>query len=91
MTSLNYTSSLLPTELIEKQQCSGSEEAVQQRVQKLLNDWQGLTDKSADKSNRLKEANRQRQYTAAVKDLEFWLGEVVSSCFKRIFIIKFSA
>ena len=49
---------------------------MQERVQKLLGDWQGLTNKSSDKGDRLKEANRQRQYTAAVKDLEFWLGEV---------------
>ena len=46
------------------------------RIQKLLQEWEYLTTKSSEKSEKLKEANRQRQYTAAVKDLEFWLGEV---------------
>ncbi|ESO09912.1 hypothetical protein HELRODRAFT_156368 [Helobdella robusta] len=62
--------------LIEKDQCAGSEDAVRERVHKLLGDWQFLTGKSGEKGDKLKEANRQRMYTAAVKDLEFWLGEV---------------
>ena len=64
------------TELVEGQQCSGSEDAVQQRIAKLVEEWEFLTSKSKSKSEKLQEANRQRQYTAAVKDLEFWLGEV---------------
>ncbi len=66
----------LPSELIVKQQCSGTETAVQERIGKLAQEWESLTCKSSDKSEKLKEANRQRMYTAAVKDLEFWLGEV---------------
>ena len=49
---------------------------MEDRIAKLANEWEMLTAKSADKSEKLKEANRQRMYTAAVKDLEFWLGEV---------------
>ncbi len=63
-------------ELIDNQQCSGSESAVNERIQKLAAEWETLTSKSQEKSEKLKEANRQRMYTAAVKDLEFWLGEV---------------
>jgi len=61
---------------VEGQQCGGSEDAVQQRIAKLVEEWEFLTSKSKSKSQKLQEANRQRQYTAAVKDLEFWLGEV---------------
>ena len=66
----------LIAELVEGQQCGGSEDAVQQRIAKLVEEWEFLTSKSKSKSEKLQEANRQRQYTAAVKDLEFWLGEV---------------
>ena len=67
---------LVLTELIDNQQCAGSEKAVDERVQKLMTEWDTLTVKSSEKSKKLQEANRQRMYTAAVKDLEFWLGEV---------------
>lgn len=63
-------------ELIDQHQCAGSEDAVQHRIDKLVEEWEYLTSKSSEKSEKLKEANRQRMYTAAVKDLEFWLGEV---------------
>jgi spectrin alpha len=64
------------TELIDNQQCAGSEDAVRERNRKLVEDWEYLTSKSSEKREKLEEANRQRMYTAAVKDLEFWLGEV---------------
>ena len=67
-------------ELIDKEQCGGSEGAVQERINKLLDEWTYLTRKSSEKGDKLKEANRQRMYTAAVKDLEFWLGEVCCCC-----------
>ncbi len=66
------------SELVTAQQCGGGEDAVNQRIQKLVEEWTFLTEKSGEKSDKLKEANRQRMYTAAVKDLEFWLGEVGS-------------
>lgn len=62
--------------LIDKEQCVGSEDAVRERLNKLMDEWTYLTRKSSEKGDKLKEANRQRMYTAAVKDLEFWLGEV---------------
>lgn len=37
-----------------------------------------MTQKTTEKSLKLKEANKQRTYIAAVKDLDFWLGEVES-------------
>ena len=49
---------------------------MQERIRKLLQEWEYLTTKSQEKREKLEEANRQRMYTAAVKDLEFWLGEV---------------
>ena len=62
--------------MIDKKQCAGGEEAVNERISKLAKEWEFLTVKSSEKSEKLQEANRQRMYTAAVKDLEFWLGEM---------------
>lgn len=64
--------------LIDKHQCAGSEEAVQTRLGSIADQWEYLTHKTAEKSMKLKEANKQRTYIAAVKDLDFWLGEVES-------------
>ncbi|XP_066141929.1 spectrin alpha chain isoform X1 [Euwallacea fornicatus] len=64
--------------LIDKKQCAGSEEAVRKRLESIANQWEFLTQKTVEKSMKLKEANKQRTYIAAVKDLDFWLGEVES-------------
>lgn len=64
--------------LIDKRQCAGSEEAVQARLASIADQWEYLTQKTTEKSLKLKEANKQRTYIAAVKDLDFWLGEVES-------------
>lgn len=64
--------------LIDKNQCSGSEDAVQKRLTQIADRWEYLTQKTTEKSLKLKEANKQRTYIAAVKDLDFWLGEVES-------------
>jgi len=64
--------------LIDKHQCAGSEEAVQSRLGSIADQWEYLTQKTTEKSLKLKEANKQRTYIAAVKDLDFWLGEVES-------------
>jgi len=64
--------------LIEKKQCAGSEEAVGRRLDSIAQQWETLTTKTSEKSLKLKEANKQRTYIAAVKDLDFWLGEVES-------------
>src|SRR6201999_1473488 len=57
--------------LIEKRHCAGSEEAVSQRLDSIAHQWEVLTMKSSEKSMKLKEANKQRTYIAAVKDLDF--------------------
>lgn len=64
--------------LIDKRQCAGSEEAVRRRLESIADQWEFLTQKTTEKSMKLKEANKQRTYIAAVKDLDFWLGEVES-------------
>ncbi|EZA49654.1 hypothetical protein DMN91_005852 [Ooceraea biroi] len=64
--------------LIDKHQCAGSEDAVQKRLASIADQWEYLTQKTTEKSMKLKEANKQRTYIAAVKDLDFWLGEVES-------------
>ncbi|KAK7794241.1 hypothetical protein R5R35_012555 [Gryllus longicercus] len=64
--------------LIDKHQCAGSEEAVQARLESIAEQWEFLTQKTTEKTVKLKEANKQRTYIAAVKDLDFWLGEVES-------------
>lgn len=64
--------------LIERQKCAGSEEAVVHRLSSISEQWSVLTHKTSEKSMKLKEANRQRTFIAAVKDLDFWLGEVES-------------
>jgi len=64
------------TALIDQRQCAGSEPAVQARLESLAEQWETLVQKSAEKSDKLKEASRQQTYNAGVKDIEFWLGEV---------------
>merc|ERR1719317_1638217 len=64
--------------LIDREKCSGSDEAVKTRLESIVEQWEVLTQKISEKSMKLKEANRQRTFIAAVKDLDFWLGEVES-------------
>uniref|UniRef100_A0A673XHZ2 Spectrin alpha, non-erythrocytic 1 n=1 Tax=Salmo trutta TaxID=8032 RepID=A0A673XHZ2_SALTR len=54
--------------LIHRGACSGSEDAVKQ--------WQFLVNKSAEKSQKLKEANKQQNFNTGIKDFDFWLSEV---------------
>ncbi|CAE1318323.1 SPTA [Acanthosepion pharaonis] len=62
--------------LIERRQCAGSEDAVKARLESLSSQWESLVSKSTEKSEKLKEANKQQSYNAGVKDIDFWLGEV---------------
>ena len=64
--------------LIEQRKCAGSEDAVQQRLTSIAEQWTHLSQKTTEKSLKLKEANKQRTFNAAVKDIDFWLGEVES-------------
>lgn len=51
---------------------------VKARIASITEQWEFLTQKTTEKTLKLKEANKQRTYVAAVKDLDFWLGEVES-------------
>uniref|UniRef100_A0AAF5PJZ7 Spectrin alpha chain n=2 Tax=Wuchereria bancrofti TaxID=6293 RepID=A0AAF5PJZ7_WUCBA len=64
--------------LIDSSKCAGGEDAVSQRLKALNDQWELLVKTTSEKSCRLKEANKQKSFMAAVKDLEFWLGEVES-------------
>ena len=61
-------------DLVDKDQCPDSDHTVQ--VQNLVKESESLASHSSEYIEKLKEANKHKQYTAAVKDLEFWLAEV---------------
>ena len=62
--------------LLDGHKCgAGNESAVRDRLQYITEQWNVLIEKTAEKTIRLKEANRRRDYNAAVKDLDFWLTE----------------
>jgi hypothetical protein len=67
--------------LITASKCSGGEDAVSHRLRALNDQWDTLVKTSTEKSHRLKEANKQKTFMASVKDLEFWLGEVITRYF----------
>ncbi|KAK0146701.1 Spectrin alpha chain, non-erythrocytic 1 [Merluccius polli] len=62
--------------LIQRGACSGSEDAVKVRLHALDEQWQFLVNKSAEKSQKLKEANKQQNFNTGIKDFDFWLSEV---------------
>ena len=71
-------SSCVFVDLLDKGRATGSETAVEQRLKAVAEQWELLTQKTSEKTFKLKEANKQRSFNAAVKDLDFWLGEVKS-------------
>lgn len=42
----------------------------------MADQWQFLVQKSAEKSQKLKEANKQQNFNTGIKDFDFWLSEV---------------
>jgi len=64
--------------LIESKQCGETENAVLERLNTIDKQYQNLTTVTSEKSFVLKEASQLRSYNAAVKDIDFWLGEVES-------------
>lgn len=48
----------------------------QARLSTLEEQWQFLVNKSAEKSQKLKEANKQQNFNTGIKDFDFWLSEV---------------
>lgn len=53
----------------------------------MADQWQFLVQKSAEKSQKLKEANKQQNFNTGIKDFDFWLSEVTPrgfpSCHQR--------
>ena len=45
-------------------------------IERLEEKWKGLLSAITAKTQKLKEANQQQQFNEAVKDMDFWLGEV---------------
>lgn len=64
--------------LIDKGKCGESDDAVRHRLTIISEQWHHLTEKTTEKSLKLKEANKQRTFNAAIKDLDFWLAEIES-------------
>ena len=62
--------------LVENQQCAGSEGAVKEQLKNINEQWQLLSTKTTEKSFKIKEANKQRAFNAAVKDFDFWLTQI---------------
>uniref|UniRef100_A0A3Q3QVI0 Spectrin alpha chain, non-erythrocytic 1 n=1 Tax=Monopterus albus TaxID=43700 RepID=A0A3Q3QVI0_MONAL len=62
--------------LIQRGACAGSEDAVKARLNALDEQWQFLVNKSAEKSQKLREANKQQNFNTGIKDFDFWLSEV---------------
>ncbi|XP_061836679.1 spectrin alpha chain, non-erythrocytic 1 isoform X1 [Nerophis lumbriciformis] len=62
--------------LIQRGACAGSEDAVKVRLSALDEQWQFLVNKSAEKSQKLKDANKQQNFNTGIKDFDFWLSEV---------------
>lgn len=64
--------------LIDSKQCGDTEDAVKERLVTIDKQYQTLTTVTSEKSYVLKEASQLRSFNAAVKDIDFWLGEVES-------------
>uniref|UniRef100_A0A3Q2QEV3 Spectrin alpha, non-erythrocytic 1 n=1 Tax=Fundulus heteroclitus TaxID=8078 RepID=A0A3Q2QEV3_FUNHE len=55
---------------------NGSGRVLQARLNALDEQWRFLVNKSAEKSQKLKEANKQQNFNTGIKDFDFWLSEV---------------
>lgn len=54
----------------------GCEREVSTHIKRLEEKWKGLLSAITAKTQKLKEANQQQLFNEAVKDMDFWLGEV---------------
>jgi spectrin alpha len=63
-------------DLIESQQCPDQENEIKDRTNSLEEQWARLKEKSLEKTQKLKEANQEQQFTEGIKDLYFWCQEV---------------
>lgn len=62
--------------LIDSKKCGDTEDAVLNRLKTIDDQYKTLTTVTSEQSFVLKEASQLRSYNAAVKDIDFWLGEV---------------
>ncbi|XP_019860579.1 PREDICTED: spectrin alpha chain, non-erythrocytic 1-like, partial [Amphimedon queenslandica] len=62
-------------DLIESQQCPGQEGDIQERIGSLEEQWEKLINKTNEKTQKLKEANQERQFNEGIRDLDYWLQE----------------
>lgn len=56
--------------------CVGSEDVVKVCLVVLVDQWQFLVQKLVEKSQKLKEVNKQQNFNIGIKDFDFWLFEV---------------
>uniref|UniRef100_A0A8C2VW96 Spectrin alpha chain, erythrocytic 1 n=1 Tax=Chinchilla lanigera TaxID=34839 RepID=A0A8C2VW96_CHILA len=61
--------------LIEQKACDGNEEAVENQLCDLKEEWGLLYERTTDKGNKLDEASRQQRFTSGIRDFQFWLSE----------------
>lgn len=54
----------------------GCEREVSTHIKRLEEKWKDLLTAITAKTQKLKEANQQQLFNEAVKDMDFWLGEV---------------
>lgn len=67
-----FASTRTPAPSLQHSSCS----PLQARLAALADQWQFLVQKSAEKSQKLKEANKQQNFNTGIKDFDFWLSEV---------------
>lgn len=54
-------------DLIESQQCPGQEGDIQERIGSLDEQWEKLINKTNEKTQKLKEANQERQFNEGIR------------------------
>ena len=64
------------TDLIETHQCVGREAEVRTQIAALQDQWHTLVARSAEKTQKLREANQQQRFNEGIKELDFWLEEM---------------
>lgn len=63
-------------DLIESHQCVGREAEVRTHIEALQEQWHTLVARSAEKTQKLREANQQQRFNEGIKELDFWLEEM---------------
>uniref|UniRef100_A0A8B9TD69 Spectrin alpha chain, non-erythrocytic 1 n=1 Tax=Anas platyrhynchos TaxID=8839 RepID=A0A8B9TD69_ANAPL len=69
--------------LIERGACAGSEDAVKVDKTRRKVFWSYDQD-SAEKSQKLKEANKQQNFNTGIKDFDFWLSETMGRTWHQV-------